>query len=138
MHAVTGGNPLLVTEALAAAAPGAPATVRDPILSRLSGLRGRRAGAGGASAPEAALLTTARPGWTSSRPPEFSPSPATGCASGTSCCDFRAHYGPDAEGVRGAGLLYEDLAEPADRHNAAADGTVKIASAYAEGLARRA
>ena len=38
VHAVTGGNPLLVTEVLAAAEPGVPATVRDLVLSRLAGL----------------------------------------------------------------------------------------------------
>jgi DNA-binding CsgD family transcriptional regulator len=38
VYAVTGGNPLLVTEVLAAAEPGVPATVRDLVLSRLAGL----------------------------------------------------------------------------------------------------
>ena len=38
MHEVTGGNPLLVTEVLAAAAAGVPATVRDLMLSRLATL----------------------------------------------------------------------------------------------------
>jgi len=38
VHEVTGGNPLLVTEVLTAAEPGVPATVRDLVLSRLSGL----------------------------------------------------------------------------------------------------
>ena len=35
---VTGGNPLLVTEVLAADEPGVPATVRDLVLARLAGL----------------------------------------------------------------------------------------------------
>jgi tetratricopeptide (TPR) repeat protein len=35
VYAVTGGNPLLVTEVLGAAEPGVPATVRDLVLSRL-------------------------------------------------------------------------------------------------------
>jgi DNA-binding CsgD family transcriptional regulator/tetratricopeptide (TPR) repeat protein len=38
VHQVTGGNPLLVTEVLAAGEPGVPATVRDLVLSRLAGL----------------------------------------------------------------------------------------------------
>ncbi|MCA2218444.1 ATP-binding protein [Jidongwangia harbinensis] len=38
VYAVTGGNPLLVTELLEASAPGIPATVRDLALSRLSRL----------------------------------------------------------------------------------------------------
>lgn len=38
VHAVTGGNPLLVTEVLAAADAGVPATVRDLVLSRLAGV----------------------------------------------------------------------------------------------------
>jgi DNA-binding CsgD family transcriptional regulator/tetratricopeptide (TPR) repeat protein len=38
VYAVTGGNPLLVTEVLAAAEHGVPATVRDLVLSRLSAL----------------------------------------------------------------------------------------------------
>ena len=38
VYAVTGGNPLLVTEVLAAADSGVPATVRDLVLSRLSAL----------------------------------------------------------------------------------------------------
>jgi DNA-binding CsgD family transcriptional regulator len=38
VHEVTGGNPLLVTEVLAAAEPGVPATVRDLVLSRLAAL----------------------------------------------------------------------------------------------------
>ncbi|MCY1141921.1 AAA family ATPase [Actinoplanes sp. Pm04-4] len=38
VHAVTGGNPLLVTEVLAAPAEGVPPTVRDLVLSRLSTL----------------------------------------------------------------------------------------------------
>jgi ATP/maltotriose-dependent transcriptional regulator MalT len=36
VYAVTGGNPLLVTEVLAAADEGVPATVRDLVLSRLA------------------------------------------------------------------------------------------------------
>ncbi|MCO8274735.1 AAA family ATPase [Actinoplanes sp. TRM 88003] len=36
VHAVTGGNPLLVTEVLAAPAAGVPPTVRDLVLSRLA------------------------------------------------------------------------------------------------------
>ncbi len=38
VHAVTGGNPLLVTEVLAAPAAGVPPTVRDLVLSRLATL----------------------------------------------------------------------------------------------------
>ncbi|WP_127504153.1 ATP-binding protein [Actinoplanes solisilvae] len=38
VHQVTGGNPLLVTEVLAAPAEGVPPTVRDLILSRLATL----------------------------------------------------------------------------------------------------
>jgi DNA-binding CsgD family transcriptional regulator/tetratricopeptide (TPR) repeat protein len=38
VYTVTGGNPLLVTELLAAADSGVPATVRDLVLSRLSAL----------------------------------------------------------------------------------------------------
>jgi tetratricopeptide (TPR) repeat protein/type II secretory pathway predicted ATPase ExeA len=38
LQEVTGGNPLLVTEALAAGEPGVPATVRDLVLVRLAGL----------------------------------------------------------------------------------------------------
>ncbi|WP_433302187.1 AAA family ATPase [Actinoplanes sp. CA-030573] len=38
VHAVTGGNPLLVTEVLAAEAEGIPPTVRDLVLSRLATL----------------------------------------------------------------------------------------------------
>jgi len=38
VYAVTGGNPLLVTEVLAAADSGVPATVRDLVLSRLAAL----------------------------------------------------------------------------------------------------
>jgi ATP/maltotriose-dependent transcriptional regulator MalT len=38
LFAVTGGNPLLVTEVLTADAPGVPPTVRDLVLSRLGGL----------------------------------------------------------------------------------------------------
>ncbi|MEU4240932.1 AAA family ATPase [Actinoplanes sp. NPDC026619] len=41
VFAVTGGNPLLVTEVLAAAAEGVPPTVRDLILSRLATLSTR-------------------------------------------------------------------------------------------------
>ncbi|HVD15427.1 MAG TPA: AAA family ATPase [Actinomycetota bacterium] len=38
LHALTGGNPLLVTEMLAAGEPGVPATIRDLVLARLAGL----------------------------------------------------------------------------------------------------
>jgi tetratricopeptide (TPR) repeat protein len=38
LHALTGGNPLLVTELLAAGEPGVPATVRDLVLARTAGL----------------------------------------------------------------------------------------------------
>ncbi len=38
VRALTGGNPLLVTEVLAAGEPGVPATVRDLVLARLAGL----------------------------------------------------------------------------------------------------
>jgi DNA-binding CsgD family transcriptional regulator/tetratricopeptide (TPR) repeat protein len=38
LYAVTGGNPLLVTEVLAAAEPGVPATVSDLVLARLATL----------------------------------------------------------------------------------------------------
>jgi hypothetical protein len=38
VYEVTGGNPLLVTEVLAAADQGVPATVRDLVLSRLAAL----------------------------------------------------------------------------------------------------
>ncbi|SNY34349.1 ATP-binding protein [Paractinoplanes atraurantiacus] len=38
VYDVTGGNPLLVTEVLAAPAPGVPPTVRDLVLSRISAL----------------------------------------------------------------------------------------------------
>ncbi|MCM4080427.1 ATP-binding protein [Paractinoplanes hotanensis] len=38
VHAVTGGNPLLVTEVLAAPAEGVPPTVQDLVLSRLATL----------------------------------------------------------------------------------------------------
>ncbi|BCJ51349.1 hypothetical protein Asp14428_28240 [Actinoplanes sp. NBRC 14428] len=38
VHSVTGGNPLLVTEVLAGAETGVPATVRDLVLSRLAAL----------------------------------------------------------------------------------------------------
>jgi DNA-binding CsgD family transcriptional regulator/tetratricopeptide (TPR) repeat protein len=38
VHAVTGGNPLLVTEVLAAEQPGVPAAVHDLVLARLAGL----------------------------------------------------------------------------------------------------
>ncbi|HEY6592685.1 MAG TPA: hypothetical protein VI011_01060 [Asanoa sp.] len=37
-YALTGGNPLLVTELLAAAGPGVPANVRDVVLARLAAL----------------------------------------------------------------------------------------------------
>lgn len=40
VHALTGGNPLLVTEVLAARADGVPATVRDLVLSRLGAMSG--------------------------------------------------------------------------------------------------
>ncbi|MEV6494482.1 AAA family ATPase, partial [Actinoplanes sp. NPDC051633] len=38
VHALTGGNPLLVSEVLASTAEGVPANVRDLVLSRLAGL----------------------------------------------------------------------------------------------------
>jgi DNA-binding CsgD family transcriptional regulator len=38
LHALTGGNPLLVTEVLAAGDAGVPLTVRDLVLARYSGL----------------------------------------------------------------------------------------------------
>ncbi|HSK38019.1 MAG TPA: AAA family ATPase, partial [Actinomycetota bacterium] len=38
LHALTGGNPLLVTEVLAAADAGVPPTIRDLVLARLAGL----------------------------------------------------------------------------------------------------
>jgi DNA-binding CsgD family transcriptional regulator len=38
LHALTGGNPLLVTEVLAAGEPGVPLTVRDLVLARLGRL----------------------------------------------------------------------------------------------------
>ncbi|WP_410672254.1 ATP-binding protein [Amycolatopsis sp. cmx-4-68] len=38
VHAVTGGNPLLVNEVLAAEQPGVPAAVHDLVLARLAGL----------------------------------------------------------------------------------------------------
>jgi AAA ATPase domain len=38
LHALTGGNPLLVTEVLAAGEPGVPMTVRDLVLARLGRL----------------------------------------------------------------------------------------------------
>jgi DNA-binding CsgD family transcriptional regulator/tetratricopeptide (TPR) repeat protein len=38
LHALTGGNPLLVTEVLAADAPGVPQTVADLVLARLATL----------------------------------------------------------------------------------------------------
>src|SRR5512135_1042538 len=38
LHAMTGGNPLLVTEMLAAGGSGVPRTVRDLVLTRLAGL----------------------------------------------------------------------------------------------------
>jgi ubiquinone/menaquinone biosynthesis C-methylase UbiE len=56
---------------------------------------------------------------------------------------FRANYGPtlkafDALDSDGQKLLYEDLIELANRHNAATDGTLKIPSAYVEVLAYKA
>jgi DNA-binding CsgD family transcriptional regulator/tetratricopeptide (TPR) repeat protein len=61
VHEVTGGNPLLVTEVLAAAEPGVPATVRDLVLSRLATLSPPARAVAGLvsvvpSAAEAALL----------------------------------------------------------------------------------
>jgi class 3 adenylate cyclase/tetratricopeptide (TPR) repeat protein len=38
LRSLTGGNPLLVTEVLAAGEPGVPTTVRDLVLARLTGL----------------------------------------------------------------------------------------------------
>jgi len=38
LRSLTGGNPLLVAEVLAAGEPGVPATVRDLVLARLTGL----------------------------------------------------------------------------------------------------
>jgi predicted ATPase len=38
LHTLTGGNPLLVTEVLAAADAGVPPTIRDLVLARLAGL----------------------------------------------------------------------------------------------------
>ena len=38
LHALTGGNPLLVTEVLAAGDAGVPLTIRDLVLARLAGL----------------------------------------------------------------------------------------------------
>src|SRR5918993_1544227 len=38
LRALTGGNPLLVTEVLAAADTGVPPTIRDLVLARLAGL----------------------------------------------------------------------------------------------------
>lgn len=38
LHATTGGNPFFVTEALAAAGDRTPASIRDAVLARLSGL----------------------------------------------------------------------------------------------------
>jgi DNA-binding SARP family transcriptional activator/DNA-binding CsgD family transcriptional regulator len=38
LRSLTGGNPLLVAEVLAAGEPGVPATVRDLVLARLAGL----------------------------------------------------------------------------------------------------
>ncbi|HEV7961331.1 MAG TPA: AAA family ATPase [Actinoplanes sp.] len=63
VHEVTGGNPLLVTEVLAAAEPGVPATVRDLVLSRLAGLSAAARDAAGLvsvvpSQAEPAILTT--------------------------------------------------------------------------------
>jgi DNA-binding CsgD family transcriptional regulator/tetratricopeptide (TPR) repeat protein len=61
VHEVTGGNPLLVTEVLAAAEPGVPPTVRDLVLSRLAALSPPARDVAGLvsvvpSAAEAALL----------------------------------------------------------------------------------
>lgn len=38
LHTITGGNPLLVTEVLAAGEPGVPATIRDLAMTRLAAL----------------------------------------------------------------------------------------------------
>jgi DNA-binding CsgD family transcriptional regulator len=62
VYEVTGGNPLLVTEVLAAAESGVPATVRDLMLSRLSALSPAARDAAGfvsvvPSQAEPALLT---------------------------------------------------------------------------------
>jgi DNA-binding CsgD family transcriptional regulator/tetratricopeptide (TPR) repeat protein len=62
VYAVTGGNPLLVTEVLAAADAGVPATVRDLVLSRLAALSPEARDAAGfvsvvPSQAEPALLT---------------------------------------------------------------------------------
>ena len=38
LHGITGGNPLFVTEVLAAAADAVPATVRDAVLARVARL----------------------------------------------------------------------------------------------------
>ncbi len=62
LHAVTGGNPLLVTEVLAADTPGVPPTVRDLVLSRLAALGPAARDAAGLvsvvpSGAEPALLT---------------------------------------------------------------------------------
>ena len=43
LRALTGGNPLLVTEVLAAGDTGVPLTVRDLVLARVGGLRAGRA-----------------------------------------------------------------------------------------------
>jgi ubiquinone/menaquinone biosynthesis C-methylase UbiE len=56
---------------------------------------------------------------------------------------FREHYGPtlkafEALDTEGGTRLYEDLVELGDRHNIAADGTVKIPSKYVEVLAYKA
>jgi DNA-binding CsgD family transcriptional regulator len=62
VYEVTGGNPLLVTEVLAAAEPGVPATVRDLVLSRLAAVSPAARDAAGfvsvvPSQAEPALLT---------------------------------------------------------------------------------
>ena len=46
LHALTGGNPLLVTEVLAAGDAGVPLTVRDLVLARFGGLPADAAGGG--------------------------------------------------------------------------------------------
>jgi DNA-binding CsgD family transcriptional regulator/tetratricopeptide (TPR) repeat protein len=63
VYAVTGGNPLLVSEVLAAADSGVPATVRDLVLSRLAALSPEAREAAGfvsvvPSQAEPALLTS--------------------------------------------------------------------------------
>ncbi|RKN45358.1 class I SAM-dependent methyltransferase [Micromonospora endolithica] len=55
---------------------------------------------------------------------------------------FRANYGPtrkafEALDEHAGTLLYDDLVDLADRHNAATDGTVKIPASYVEALAYR-